>query len=117
MLPERSYRAVSAGRDFGVQVTDLTFEIDQQSGEHLAAKVLSKGQIAYCKIALDEAIPCDPESETEPRPVVLFLMRQALRSSASALSISPFAGRPISPGTRPKSISPHGPEFTATSPV
>ncbi|HCX87831.1 MAG TPA: adenylyl-sulfate kinase, partial [Gammaproteobacteria bacterium] len=52
--------------------TDLTFEIDQQSGEHLAAKVLSKGQIAYCKIALDEAIPCDPESETEPRPVVLF---------------------------------------------
>jgi len=73
MLPERSYRAASAGQEFSVQVTDLTFEIDQQSSEHLAAKVLNKGQIAYCKIALDEAISCDPESETKPPPVVLFV--------------------------------------------
>ncbi len=73
MLPERSYRGACVGQSFGVQVTDLTYEIDHQSGEHLAAKVLAKGQIGYCKIALDEAIPCDPQSATEPRPVVLFL--------------------------------------------
>jgi len=73
MLPERSYRGACVGQSFGVQVTDLTYEIDHQSGEHLAAKVLAKDQIAYCKIALDQAIPCDPQSATEPRPVVLFL--------------------------------------------
>ena len=73
MLPERSYRGAGVGQNFGGQVTDLTYEIDHQSGEHLAAKVLAKGQIAYCKIALDQAIPCDPQSATEPGPVVLFL--------------------------------------------
>jgi len=73
MLPERSYRGACVGQSFGVQVTDLTYEIDHQSGEHLAAKVLAKDQIGYCKIALDQAIPCDPQSATEPRPVVLFL--------------------------------------------
>ena len=46
MLPERSYRGAGVGQRFGVQVTDLTYEIDHQSGEHLAAKVLAKGQIA-----------------------------------------------------------------------
>ena len=61
MLPERSYRGLAAGQDFSVQVTDLTYDIDQQSGEHLAAKVLEKGRVAYCKIALDAAVPFDPQ--------------------------------------------------------
>ena len=73
MLPERSYRGLAAGQDFGVQVTDLTYEIDQQSKEHLAAKVLEKGRVAYCKIALDAAVPVDPQKADGTSPVVLFL--------------------------------------------
>ncbi len=73
MLPERSYRGLAAGQDFGVQVTDLTYEIDQQSKEHLAAKVLEKGRVAYCKIALDAVVPVDPQKADGTSPVVLFL--------------------------------------------
>ena len=73
MLPERSYRGLATGQDFGVQVTDLTYEIDQQSKEHLAAKVLEKGRVAYCKIALDAAVPVDPQKADGTSPVVLFL--------------------------------------------
>ena len=73
MLPERSYRGLAAGQDFSVQVTDLTYEIDQQSKEHLAAKVLEQGRAAYCKIALDAAVPVDPQKADGTFPVVLFL--------------------------------------------
>ena len=73
MLPERSYRGLAAGQDFGVQVTDLTYEIDQQSKEHLAAKVLQKGRAAYCKIALDAPVPFDPQKADATSPVALFL--------------------------------------------
>jgi len=73
MLPERSYRGLAAGQDFGVQVTDLTYEIDQQSKEHLAAKVLQKGRAAYCKIALDAPVPFDPQKADATSPVALCL--------------------------------------------
>ena len=73
MLPERSYRGLAAGQDFSVQVTDLTYDIDQQSGEHLAAKVLEKGRAAYCKISLDVAVLFDPQKTGGAFPLVLFL--------------------------------------------
>lgn len=73
MLPERSYRGLAAGQDFSVQVTDLTYEIDQQSKEHLAAKVLEQGRAAYCKIALDAAVLFDPQQADGAFPLVLFL--------------------------------------------
>jgi len=73
MLPERSYRGLAAGQDFSVQVTDLTYEIDQQSKEHLAAKVLEQGRVAYCKISLDAAVLFDPQQADGAFPLVLFL--------------------------------------------
>ena len=51
----------------------LTYEIDQTNKEHLAAKVLEKGRVAYCKIALDAAVPVDPKKADGTSPVVLFL--------------------------------------------
>ena len=104
MLPERSYRGLAAGQDFGVQVTDLTYEIDQQSKEHLAAKVLEKGRVAYCKIALDAAVPVDPQKADGTSPVVFFWIVPGAGLLGSVLSISHFAARPTFPGTKPRLI-------------
>ena len=57
MLPERPYLIRLSGIETTVQITDLSYRIEPDTLEKLAAKTLVEGEIAYCKIALDRAIP------------------------------------------------------------
>ena len=57
MLPERPYLIRLSGIETTVQITDLSYRIEPDTLEQLAAKTLVEGEIAYCKIALDRAIP------------------------------------------------------------
>jgi len=57
MLPERPYLIRLAGIETTVQITDLSYRVEPDTLEQLAAKTLVEGEIAYCKIALDRAIP------------------------------------------------------------
>ena len=72
LLPERTYRARSAGHEFRFQVTDLTYQIDRQSSEHLAAKTLQPGALAYCKIATDPTIAFSADSTGRTDQVIVF---------------------------------------------
>ena len=62
MLPERPYLIRLAGIEATVQVTDLPYRVDTDTLEHLAAKTLISGEIGYCKIALDRAVPFDDDA-------------------------------------------------------
>ena len=62
MLPERPYLIRLAGIEATVQVTDLPYRVDTDTMEHLAAKTLISGEIGYCKIALDRAVPFDDDA-------------------------------------------------------
>ncbi|MEC8870184.1 MAG: hypothetical protein VYD96_02975, partial [Pseudomonadota bacterium] len=53
MLPERPYLIRLAGIETTVQITDLSYRVEPDTLEQLAAKTLVEGEIAYCKIALD----------------------------------------------------------------
>jgi len=57
MLPERPYLIRLAGIETTVQITDLSYRVEPDTLEQLAAKTLVEGEIAYCKIALDRAVP------------------------------------------------------------
>ena len=57
MLPERPYLIRLAGIETTVQITDLSYRVEPDTLEQLAAKTLVEGEIAYCKIALGRAVP------------------------------------------------------------
>ena len=57
MLPERPYLIRLSGIETTVQITDLSYRVEPDTLEQLAAKTLVEGEVAYCKIALDRAIP------------------------------------------------------------
>ena len=59
MLPEREYLVRFATAEASAQISDLTYQIDVNSLEHLAAKTLPMNGVAYCKISLDRAIAFD----------------------------------------------------------
>ena len=59
MLPERTYLIRFATAQATAQVTDLVHEVDVNTLEHRAAKVLELNGVGYCKLALDRAIAFD----------------------------------------------------------
>lgn len=60
MLPERQYLIRLASASATAQITSLSYRIDVNSLQHLAAKTLELNEVAYCKIALDRALAFDP---------------------------------------------------------
>lgn len=63
MLPERSYLIRIGTQLTSVQITDLKYEINVNTAEHLPATKLELNQIAVCNFATAHAIAFDPYSE------------------------------------------------------
>ena len=63
MLPERSYLIRIGTQVTSVQITDLKYEINVNTAEHLPATKLELNQIAVCNFAAAHAIAFDPYSE------------------------------------------------------
>jgi len=59
LLPERNYGIRFATATATAQITDLTYSIDVNTLEQLAAKTLNLNEVGYCKIALDRAVAFD----------------------------------------------------------
>ena len=56
-LPGRTYRALAAGFERKIVITDLKYVCDFSTSNHLAAKVVLPSQVAVCNIRVDAALP------------------------------------------------------------
>ena len=65
MLPERTYLAHLFGAKVTFQITDLTYRVDTDTLQKMAAKTLSAGEVGYCKIALREPVGFTADSSNE----------------------------------------------------
>jgi len=63
MLPERPY-LIRLGQETAIaQITDLSYKIDEETREQLAAKTLKKNETGYCKLALDKPLSFEPYAD------------------------------------------------------
>ena len=86
MLPERPYLIRLAGIETTVQITDLSYRVEPDTLERLAAKTLVEGEIAYCKIALDRAVPfADDKSDDWARAFALVEKDQNMTVGAGVI--------------------------------
>lgn len=60
LLPERNYLLRFATDTATGRVTDLSYRVDVNSLEQLAAKTLTMNEVGYCKLALDKPVAFDP---------------------------------------------------------
>ena len=63
MLPGRGYLLKIGNRTVSAQVTDIKYQVDVNTMEHLAAKQLALNAIGVCNLSLDRQIPFDPYTE------------------------------------------------------
>ena len=60
MLPERNYLLRFATDTAAGRVTDLSYRVDVNSMEQLAARTLAMNEVGYCKLALEKPVAFDP---------------------------------------------------------
>ena len=65
MLPERPSLAPLFGAKVGLQITDLSYRIDTDTLQKIAAKTLSAGEVGYCKMALRQPVGFIADSSNE----------------------------------------------------
>ena len=59
MLPEREYSIRFSSATATARISDLVYQVDVNSHEHLAAKTLPMNGVGYCKMSLDQAVAFD----------------------------------------------------------
>jgi bifunctional enzyme CysN/CysC len=107
MLPGRSYLIVCGTALVSGQITELKYQINVNTLDHLAAKHLDLNEIGFCNIALDRPIPFDPYSEnramggfilidrvnnaTVACGMIAFPLRRATNIYRQALKVEPAA--------------------------
>ncbi len=60
LMPGRLYNAKLHARNVGASVTDIKYRIDVNTGAHVAAKTVSKNEIAVVNLAFDRPVPFEP---------------------------------------------------------
>jgi len=80
MLPERRYRVRFASAEANGRITDLTYKIDVNTRERLAAKQLEINELAYCKIAMEQAVAIDAYSDNRQTGSFIIIDRDTNRT-------------------------------------
>jgi bifunctional enzyme CysN/CysC len=91
MIPERPYVIRFATDKTTAQITDLNFQIDVNTQEHLASKKLEMNEIGYCKIALGRAVAFD--SYKNNRQTGSFILIDRLTNNTVGAGVIDFALR------------------------
>ncbi|HRQ46741.1 MAG TPA: adenylyl-sulfate kinase [Rhodocyclaceae bacterium] len=63
LLAGREYLLALGGQSAILTVTDIKYQVNTDTGEHIAAKTLGDGMIGVCNISLDRQIAFDPYNE------------------------------------------------------
>lgn len=85
MLPERSYLLRIGTQVTSVQITDLKYEINVNTTEHLPATQLELNQIAVCNFATAHAITYDPYSENSETGAFILIDRISNNTVAAGM--------------------------------
>ena len=91
MIPERPYVIRFATDKTTAQITDLSFQLDVNTLEHLAAKKLELNEIGYCKIALGRAVAFDDYKNN--RQTGSFILINRLTNDTVGAGVIDFALR------------------------
>ena len=60
MLPGRRYSLRLGSRDVGAEITDLKHKLNVETLEHQAGKTVKRFELAFCNLALEQAVAFDP---------------------------------------------------------
>ena len=63
MLPERQYLIKLGHHTTTAQITDLRYQVNVNTLEHVAARTMELNDVASCNLSLDEVVAFDPYSE------------------------------------------------------
>jgi bifunctional enzyme CysN/CysC len=77
LLPGRAYLMKVGTQTVSATVTDIKYQVNVNTMEHLAAKTLDLNGIAVCNIALDRVIAFDPYSENRETGSFIFIDRMS----------------------------------------
>ena len=75
MLPGRPYLLKCGTRTVSASITEIKYEIDVNTFDHLAAKELSLNQVAFLNIALNDPIAFDPYGENRETGAFILIDR------------------------------------------
>ena len=91
LIPERTYSILLDTQSTTVQVTDLSFKIDDKTHSQLAAKKLFQNEYGYCKLSLGQKVSFDAYSESQIKGS--FEIFDSLNNSIVGIGLIDFALR------------------------
>lgn len=85
MLPERSYLLRIGTQTTSAQITDLKYEINVNTAEHVPASTMGLNEIAVCNFATSHAIAFDPYSENTATGAFILIDRISNNTVAAGM--------------------------------
>src|SRR6056297_878189 len=89
LMPGRSYLMKTGTNSVTASVTDIKYQVNVNTLEHVAAKKLELNEIAFCNLSLDRAVPFDPY--TENRDTGSFILVDRLNNNTVGAGMLDFA--------------------------
>jgi bifunctional enzyme CysN/CysC len=91
LYPGRAYLMKIGANTVPCSVTDIKFQVNVNTLEHIAAKKLELNEIAFCNLSLDRAVPFDPYIEN--RDTGSFILIDRLTNNTVGAGMLDFALR------------------------
>jgi bifunctional enzyme CysN/CysC len=91
LYPGRAYLMKIGTNTVPCQVTDIKYQVNVNTLEHIAAKKLELNEIAFCNLALDRQVPFDPYVEN--RDTGSFILIDRLNNNTVGAGMLDFALR------------------------
>ncbi len=91
LIPGRGYLMKIGANTVPCQVTDIKYQVNVNTLEHIAAKKLDLNGIAFCNLALDRAVPFDPYVEN--RDTGSFILIDRMNNNTVGAGMLDFALR------------------------
>ncbi|NGX17027.1 sulfate adenylyltransferase subunit CysN [Wenzhouxiangella sp. XN24] len=91
LLPGRGYLMKIGANLVPCSITDIKYQVNVNTLEHIAAKKLELNEIAYCNLSLDRSMPFDPYEEN--RDTGSFILIDRLNNNTVGAGMLDFALR------------------------
>ena len=117
LLPGRAYLMKVGANLVPCSVTDIKYQVNVNTLEHIAAKKLELNEIAYCNLSLDRPVPFDPYEDNRDTGSFILIDRLNNNTVGAGCSISLCVARRTSTCSIRTSTRPRGQRARARSRV